>query len=164
MARSGAPRTAAHLASGALVTALLLTGMACAASSSGSTAAAAQYTVGGTVSGLSGTLVLADNGGDRLSLRGSGTFTFTRPLGDGLAYHVTVAAAPSGQTCTVSGGLGTVTAADVTAIVVDCETNTPPLAADAFRGRTARSAGPGAGSTGRPWPSPATPRPGPCRG
>ena len=34
------------------------------------------YTIGGTVSGLSGTVVLQDNGGDTLSVSGNGSFTF----------------------------------------------------------------------------------------
>ena len=44
------------------------------------------YSVGGTVSGLSGTVVLQDNGGDDLSVSASGAFTFAhRPdLGHGL--------------------------------------------------------------------------------
>ena len=36
----------------------------------------ASYSVGGTVSGLSGTLVLQDNGGDDFSVTGNGSFTF----------------------------------------------------------------------------------------
>jgi hypothetical protein len=131
-ARAGSARPAALLLPGALIAALLLASMGCA-SASGSTGATAQYTVGGTVSGLSGALVLADNGGDRLNLRGSGTFTFNRPLVDGAAYNVTVVTSPARQTCTVLGGLGTVVAADVTGVTVACATNAPPLAADAFR-------------------------------
>ena len=38
------------------------------------------YSVGGTVSGLSGTVVLQDNGGDDLSVTASGPFTFATKL------------------------------------------------------------------------------------
>ena len=38
------------------------------------------YTVGGSVSGLSGTVVLQDNGGDALSVAANGPFTFATPV------------------------------------------------------------------------------------
>ena len=41
--------------------------------------AVATYSVGGTVSGLSGTVVLQDNGGDDLSVSANGPFTFATP-------------------------------------------------------------------------------------
>ena len=41
---------------------------------------AASFTVGGTVSGLSGTVVLQDNGGDNLSVTANGSFTFATAL------------------------------------------------------------------------------------
>ena len=69
---------------------------------------AAAFTVGGTVSGLSGTVVLQDNGGDNLSVTANGSFTFATALAAGAAYSVTVKTNPSGQTCTVSSGSGTV--------------------------------------------------------
>ena len=43
---------------------------------SGGDASGTTYSVGGTVSGLSGTVVLQDNGGDDLSLSANGAFTF----------------------------------------------------------------------------------------
>jgi hypothetical protein len=69
-------------------------------------------TVGGTVSGLTGTgLVLLDNGGDPLTVTGTGmvNFTFATPLSTGVQYAVTVGTQPSNpaQTCTVSNGSGT---------------------------------------------------------
>ena len=78
------------------------------------------YSVGGTVSGLSGTVVLQDNGGDNLSLTASGPFTFATPLASGAAYSVTVKTNPSGQTCTVSAGSGTVASANITNVAVSC--------------------------------------------
>ena len=50
----------------------------------------ASYTIGGTVSGLSGTVVLQDNGGDNLSVTANGSFTFPTQLASGAAYAVTV--------------------------------------------------------------------------
>ena len=60
------------------------------------------------MSGLSGTVVLQDNGGDDLSVSGNGAFTFATRLATGAAYNVTVKTNPTGQTCSVSGGTGTV--------------------------------------------------------
>src|SRR6202012_5036724 len=80
--------------------------------SGGDVASAPTYSVGGTVSGLTGTVVLQDNGADNLSVTANGTFTFPTKLVSGSAYSVTVLTQPSGQTCTVSGGTGTVGSAN----------------------------------------------------
>ena len=82
------------------------------------------YSVGGTVSGLSGTVVLQDNGGDDLNVSSNGAFTFATPLPTGAAYNVTVKTNPSGQSCSVSGGTGTVASANVTNVAVTCTTST----------------------------------------
>ena len=39
------------------------------------------YSVGGRVSGLSGTVVLQDNGGDNLTVTANGSFTFATQAG-----------------------------------------------------------------------------------
>jgi len=65
-------------------------------------------------------VVLADNGGDNLSVTASGAFTFPTALAGGAAYAVTVASSPSGQTCAVSGGSGTIAAASVTSVAISC--------------------------------------------
>ena len=78
------------------------------------------YSIGGTVSGLSGTgLVLQNNGGDNLTVNSNGAFTFATKVNSGAAYAVTVATQPSGQTCTVATGSGTATA-NVTNVAVTC--------------------------------------------
>lgn len=84
------------------------------------------YTVGGTVSGLgvSG-LVLQNNGGDDTSVSADGTFTFAAALADGAAYSVTAKTQPSGQTCTVANGSGTVAGGNVTNVAVTCAWNAP---------------------------------------
>lgn len=84
------------------------------------------YTVGGTVSGLVGTLVLGNTGGDTRTLTGDGGFAFPTPLASGATYDVTVVTQPGApsQTCTVSNGSGVVTNAAVTNVVVTCTTNT----------------------------------------
>ena len=50
------------------------------------------------MSGLSGTVVLQDNGGDNLSVSANGPFTFATALASGAAYAVTVKTNPAGQT------------------------------------------------------------------
>src|SRR6266852_4419088 len=81
------------------------------------------YRVGGTISGLSGTVVLQDNGADNLSRSVNGLFTFATALADGSTYSVTVLSQPAGQTCTVANGSGTIAGANVTNAAVSCTTN-----------------------------------------
>jgi len=85
------------------------------------------YTIGGTVSGLSGTgPVLQDNGANNLIVLANGSFTFTVSLTSGTAYSVTAFSQPSNpsQTCVVTSGSGTVTNTNVTSVLVNCTTNT----------------------------------------
>ncbi|WP_028387723.1 DUF1566 domain-containing protein [Legionella fairfieldensis] len=84
----------------------------------------ANYTVGGSVFGLLGTLVLANNGSDALTLNADGTFTFSSALPPGSAYSVTVQSQPATQTCTVTNGSGILINANVTNVTVNCSTNT----------------------------------------
>jgi hypothetical protein len=101
--------------------------------SGGSADGSATYTVGGNVSGLSGTVVLQDNGGDNLSLTANGAFTFATALAGGTAYAVTVKTNPSGQTCTVSNGTGTIASANITNVTVTCTaSSTTSSASDDF--------------------------------
>ena len=90
------------------------------------------FTVGGTVSGLSGTVVLQDNGGDNLSLSANGSFTFATALAGGAAYSVTVGTNPPGQICTVANGSGTIAAANVTNVAVTCTANSATSGSDDF--------------------------------
>jgi hypothetical protein len=64
--------------------------------------------------------VLQDNGGDNLSVSANGTFTFAASVVNGAAYNVTVQTNPSGQSCTVSNGSGTVASANITNVAVSC--------------------------------------------
>ncbi|MDO8519146.1 MAG: DUF1554 domain-containing protein [Deltaproteobacteria bacterium] len=82
------------------------------------------YTVGGTLSGLSGTVVLQNNNGNNLSLTTNGSFTFSTAVADGAAYSVTVKTQPSGASCSVASGTGTISGANVTTVTVTCAANT----------------------------------------
>lgn len=81
------------------------------------------YTVGGTVTNLSGTVTLLDNGGNATPISGNGNFTFTTAVAEGSTYAVTVGTQPSTQTCTVTSGSGTMSGANVTNVSVTCSTN-----------------------------------------
>jgi hypothetical protein len=96
------------------------------AATEATTSASTTYGVGGTVSGLSGTMVLQNNGRDDLSVSSDGAFAFGTRLAPGTAYNVTVKSDPSGQTCTASGAAGTIASADMTSVTVTCEATTPP--------------------------------------
>lgn len=87
------------------------------------TLAAATFTVGGTVTGLTGSgLVLQNNGRDDLGVVANGGFSFATALAGGSAYAVTVKTQPGGQSCTVANGSGTVGSAHVTTVDVRCAT------------------------------------------
>ncbi|MEY4761987.1 MAG: hypothetical protein RLZZ200_1843 [Pseudomonadota bacterium] len=91
-------------------------------SSSGSgsgTGSSTQYSIGGTVYGLSGTVVVQLNGTESLSVSADGAFTFATKQAASSSYQVTVKTNPTGQVCVVSGGSGNVTA-NVTLIAVLC--------------------------------------------
>lgn len=81
------------------------------------------YSIGGTISGLMGTVILQDNDGDDLSVTADGDFTFITTLVDATTYSVSVLTNPSGQTCSASSNAGTVAGADVTSVVVNCSSN-----------------------------------------
>ena len=81
------------------------------------------YTIGGTVTGLSGPgLVLQIGGGNDLPISASGAFTFATAMPSGTSYAVTVKSSPISppQFCTVADGVGTIAATDVTNVDVTC--------------------------------------------
>ena len=89
------------------------------------------YTVGGTITGLTGTGLVLSNGTDPVTVSpaaGATTFVFTSKVNFGQVYGVGVLTQPSNpvQNCTVSGnGTGTMGAANVADIVVSCTTPAP---------------------------------------
>jgi hypothetical protein len=80
------------------------------------------YTVGGTISGLTGTLVLVNNGVDDLTIpAGSTNFTFATSMLSGATYAVGVKTHPGpNQVCSPSLNYGQVGGAPVTTIKVTC--------------------------------------------
>jgi hypothetical protein len=79
------------------------------------------FNVGGTISGLTASGLVLANGGDTLSVpAGASSFTMPTAVAYGSSYAVVVAAQPTGLTCDVTDGTGTVAADAVTNIAVKC--------------------------------------------
>jgi len=82
---------------------------------------AAYVTIGGTVAGMNGgTLVLANNGGDPLSVTGNGAFTFALKVAPYSHYEVTVRTQPADTVCSVTGGGSGTAASSVSNVQVTC--------------------------------------------
>jgi len=121
--RSYASRIRAPIAS-----LLLLIVGACGGSSGGH--GPTSFTIGVTVSGLTGSgLVLQNNGTGSLAVSANGNFSFPGVLASGTSYQVSVVTQPSGpaQSCAVSGGTGIVANSNIDAIVT-CTTHYPRFA------------------------------------
>lgn len=105
----------------------LLTLGACSSKKKTTVPAAPTYTIGVTVSGLSGVgLVLQNNAGDNLPVNASGSVSFATALNEGASYSVSILTQPSTptQTCSVTNGSGTVAKTNITTVTVNCVTNT----------------------------------------
>src|SRR5665213_3286018 len=94
-----------------VLTAVMGAGLvACGGGGSGGAAPViTSFTVGGMVTGLSGSgLILKNGGNDDAAISASGAFTFATGLQNGATYSVTVATQPSApaQDCIVTNGSG----------------------------------------------------------
>jgi uncharacterized repeat protein (TIGR03803 family) len=83
------------------------------------------YTISGVVAGLNAgaQVTVQNNAAGPTTVMSNGSFSFGTPIPDKTAYAVTVLTQPTGQTCTVTGGSGTVGGANVTGVQVNCVTN-----------------------------------------
>jgi hypothetical protein len=83
------------------------------------------YTISGTVSGLATGLqvTLDDNAADALTVTANGEFTFATRVAAGGSYLVTVGTQPTGETCTVSSGQGSLLGGNVSAVILTCSTS-----------------------------------------
>lgn len=85
------------------------------------TCASAAFTVGGTISGLTGNgLVLADGTDTTSPAPGAITFTFPTKLASAASFSVTVTTQPAAQTCTVSNGTGVILTSSVNNVALTC--------------------------------------------
>ena len=78
------------------------------------------YTVGGVINGLIGSVTLQNNGANDLNLTADGSFSFATALVDGSSYAVTVLIQPVSQTCTIGNGTGTISGTNITNVSVTC--------------------------------------------
>jgi len=78
----------------------------------------AQFTVGGTISGTNGPVVLRLNGENDITQNGDGDFTFTQKLLQDDTFNVQIAN-PTGR-CTVQNGAGTVAQSNVKDVNISC--------------------------------------------
>lgn len=74
------------------------------------------------VTGLVGSFVLQNNGGDDLTVNASGDYVFTKKVNSGASYLVTFKTPPADELCVLTDATGTVVDADVTA-TVSCRRN-----------------------------------------
>ena len=100
----------------------------CSLSSSdadGAGSAPPTYSLSASISGLdfSG-LVLSVDGTSVSVTDGTSTQLLAVSLASGTQYSVTVASQPTGQSCSVAGGSGTIQGANVASVVITCQTNT----------------------------------------
>jgi len=81
------------------------------------------YTLGGTITGLTAGGLVLKNGSDRLTVAaGAAQFTMPSAVAYTSSYAVAVATQPSGLTCNVTNGTGTIPANFVTSVLVTCVT------------------------------------------
>jgi hypothetical protein len=84
-----------------------------------------RHSISGSITGISGTVVLQDNSRDDLTMSADGTFKFPLQIPQGSVYRVTVksAAGFQSQTCQFQNASGVVPDHDVSNVQVTCNAN-----------------------------------------
>jgi hypothetical protein len=79
------------------------------------------YSLSSTISGLTGSgLVLSVNGTAVTVTSGATSVALAKGLASGSAYTVSVQTQPTGLSCAVAGGTGTIASANITSVAVTC--------------------------------------------
>jgi RNase P/RNase MRP subunit p29 len=80
------------------------------------------YNVGGTISGLTTPGLVIINGSTRVDVVAN-TTTFTLPVkvADGSPYGITILTQPTGQTCAIANGTGTMGSTDINNVAITCQ-------------------------------------------
>ncbi|HXA48312.1 MAG TPA: DUF3443 family protein [Burkholderiaceae bacterium] len=100
---------------------LILIACAMIAGCGGSSTPPSTFTVGGTVTGLTGAVTLQNNGGETITVSANGAFTFPTAKSIGSPYAVTITGvAPNYYTCSVTNATGNVLLANVTNVGISC--------------------------------------------
>ncbi len=110
------------LAACSIISILLFVGCA-AENEDSSSSSSSSFNIGGTVTGLSGVLIIQNNSGDDTVVEQTGSedvsFTFKTSISSGSAYSVSVKLQPNSQNCTVSDASGT-TSQNISNITIAC--------------------------------------------
>ena len=110
------------LAACSIISILLFVGCA-AENEDSSSSSSSSFNIGGTVTGLSGVLIIQNNSGDDTVVEQTGSgdvsFTFKTSISSGSTYSVSVKLQPNSQTCTVSNASGT-TSQNISNITIAC--------------------------------------------
>ena len=110
------------LAACSIISILLFVGCA-AENEDSSSSSSSSFNIGGTVTGLSGVLIIQNNSGDDTVVKQTGSedvsFTFKTSISSGSAYSVSVKLQPNTQTCTASNASGT-TSQNISNITIAC--------------------------------------------
>ena len=86
-----------------------------------------RFHVGGTISGLAGSLTLQLNGAESLTRNENGPFTFRSELEDQSSFTVAMTVPPEEHDCTLQGATGKLNGGDYTSVKVDCARRTYTL-------------------------------------
>ena len=104
---------------------LICSCLALVACGGGSSGASNSHTISANVYGLqSGSRLILQESDDSvyssITVVADGSFGFKTPVSSGSSYSVTIASQPSGQSCALQNGSGTVSAANVATVTVRC--------------------------------------------
>lgn len=81
-----------------------------------------QYSIGGSVSGLTGSIRLESSLGEVLDIDRNGDFVFTQHQLNGSVYDISLISDPVDQNCRLTGSSGTIADAIIEDIDIECET------------------------------------------
>ena len=105
-----------------IISILLFVGCA-AENEDSSSSSSSSFNIGGTVTSLSGVLIIQNNSGDDTVVEQTGSedvsFTFKTSISSVSTYSVSVKLQPNSQTCTVSNASGT-TSQNISNITIAC--------------------------------------------